>query len=151
MRFSIILLTAILQMSSSFVFAAESIEIVVPKDGGTVNTNGFTLVAQAQGDFDVYQYMVLISLFNDWNGEIQQASVYPTGTSYSIGAARMEIISPKPSDLDDTNPKAVNSKLPIVVQVRNLIEADNYWLGVSLFRWPDDTYITGDGVSVQRK
>jgi len=152
MKFLKILLSAMLLMASSLTLATESIEIVVPEHRDTVNARGFTFVAKAQVELDVYPYMVQIVLFNDENGLLQDAYVYPTGTSYSAGPASLEIISPKPSDLDldDTTPQKANAKLPIVVHVRNLIEGDPYYVEVHLWRWPD-TAIVGDYVIVQTK
>jgi len=149
-KLSKFLVTLLLMLGSGIALAQDDVWIVVPDDGDTVNSSGFTLVAKAQGEFDEHQYMVQIVLFNERNADLQDAYVFPTGTIYSGGPYILEFITPKPSDLDGTNPKGDTGTLPLVIHVRDLIEDDPYYLAVGL--WNLDTGLsTGDYTFVQTK
>ena len=137
-----IFLTAMLLMAASIPLAAfESIEIVTPHNGKNVNANGFTLVAKAQGEFYLDQYRVHFILNNMTNFDLQDAYVSPTGTHISGGPYDLEIISPKPSDLDGTTCKSVNSKLSFIVHVGNLFEGYAYHLTVQIQNLTTNEYV----------
>ena len=150
MRLAKILFTAILLIMTSVALADESVEIVVPNEEGTVNANGFTLIAKARGEFDTYQYRVQIVVFNERNADLQDAYVFPTGVFYSGGPYLIEIVQPTPDDVSGTNPISDDGVLPIVVRMRNFIKDDPYYLYVGLSQWPSGPG-AGDWVFVQTR
>ena len=110
---------------------AQSVWIVDPDNADTVNSNGFTIVAKAQGAFDKHLYIVHIEVINSETSQHIWALIKASGTVHTND---MEIISPRPNDLDGTSHKALDGELPIVAQVGGdfLEKGDNYYLKVEL-------------------
>jgi len=119
-----LLIAVVMAMGASAAVAQSNLWIVVPDDGDTVNANGFTIVAKAQGDLsacDLYRVYVVVA--NESDGEVYTSRVDKLGT---IDSDPLEIIKPTSSDLDGTAHRSIDGKLPIVAQARGVFAKGDF-------------------------